>query len=501
MKFELDWLKKWNLYSPNAVAMVDGDTLRSLTYSELFQLSQRMAFCLHSVFHVRKGDRVALLSQNQLEIFALHFACQRLGATLVPMNYRLAAPEIEFLLKDSQPSLLVYEKDFLNLLSNTSEFPKLQSVVLSGESLALTEQSLKKTDLYSDFASSEEDLALILYTSGTTGFPKGAMLSHRMLHWNSLNTTLRLNVQSSDAAVIFLPLFHTGGWNVLSTPFLHRGAKIILTKKFDGDQILSLTEKFGCSLIFGVPTTMDMMARSPKFQTANLKSVRYAIVGGEPMPLELIDLWHSKGVPVRQGYGLTEFGPNVFSLNEEHAKSKQGSVGFPNFYIETKVCDDSGQPVPANEIGELWLRGPSSMTGYFDNPKSTQDTLTADGWLKTGDLVRQDSEGFFFIVGRKKEMYKSGGENVYPAEVERVIQKIQGVREVAVIGIPDPKWGEVGKAFIALEHSMQLSEDEVVNYCQQHLAKFKVPKQVQFLSSLPKTDSGKIQKSKLNLPV
>jgi fatty-acyl-CoA synthase len=319
-----------------------------------------------------------------------------------------------------------------------------------------------------------------------------------MLHWNSLNTTLRLNVQSNDAAVIFLPLFHTGGWNVLSTPFFHRGAKVILTKKFDGDQILSLTERFNCTLIFGVPTTMDMMARSQKFQTALLNSVRYAIVGGEPMPLDLIDTWHSKGVPVRQGYGLTEFGPNVFSLNEEHAKAKQGSVGFPNFYIEAKVCDDAGQSVNANEIGELWLRGPSCMTGYFNNPKATQDTLTADGWLKTGDLVRQDSEGFFYVVGRKKEMYKSGGENVYPAEVERVIQKIQGVREVAVIGIPDPKWGEVGKAFIALEKSTELSEEDVVNYCQQHLAKFKVPKQVQFLASLPKTDSGKIQKTKLN---
>ncbi|MCE3011192.1 MAG: acyl--CoA ligase, partial [Proteobacteria bacterium] len=182
MKFELDWLKKWNLYSPQAAALVDGDTFRTLSYSELYQLSQKMAHCLHSVFHVRKGDRVALLSQNQLEIFVLFFACQRLGATLVPMNYRLASPEIEFLLKDSQPSLLVYEKEFLNLLSQTTQFPKLQSVQLSGDSSALAEQVTKQTELFSDFAASEEDIALILYTSGTTGFPKGALLSHRMLH-------------------------------------------------------------------------------------------------------------------------------------------------------------------------------------------------------------------------------------------------------------------------------------------------------------------------------
>jgi fatty-acyl-CoA synthase len=227
-----------------------------------------------------------------------------------------------------------------------------------------------------------------------------------------------------------------------------------------------------------------------------LSRIRYAIVGGEPMPLPLIQTWHDKGVPIRQGYGLTEFGPNVFSLNQEDAIRKIGSIGFPNFYIETKVVDDKGEVCLANQVGELLLRGPMCMTGYWNNPEATTKTFV-DGWLCTGDLVRIDEEGYFYVVGRKKEMFKSGGENVYPAEIEKVLRSFPGIREVAVIGVPDEKWGEAGKAFYSEEAGVKVDLPSLESYCLKNLAKFKVPKYFLRLPDLPKGDSGKILKRQL----
>ena len=238
------------------------------------------------------------------------------------------------------------------------------------------------------------------------------------------------------------------------------------------------------------------MARTEHFKTANLRSVRYAIVGGEPMPVDLIHTWHEKGIPIRQGYGLTEFGPNVFSLNEQDAIRKIGSIGFPNFYSQAKIAADDGSECGPDQVGELWLRGPMAMREYWNNPKATAETFV-DGWLKTGDLVRKDSEGFFYVMGRKKDMYKSGGENVYPAELEKVLRTAPGVRDVAVIGVQDPKWGEVGKAFVVKESGNSISDQDLLAYCQKNLAKFKIPRYFQFVPELPKGDSGKILKRKL----
>jgi fatty-acyl-CoA synthase len=498
-EFDCDWLKKWDHYSPHRGAVVDGESLevqpRTLTYRQLFHSAQKWASLLRSKYAIRSGDRVAVLAMNDLDFIILFFATQRLGATLVPINYRLTAPEIEHILQDCQAKLLVYQSSFEGNLRQLQNWQGT-TVLLNEGASSLAQQVTQMTQTFADFESKPESIAMVIYTSGTTGFPKGAMISHRMLFWNSVNTSLRLNVSQNDSAVIFLPFFHTGGWNVLTTPFLHRGAQIVLLKKFDAEKILKLSEKYSCNLLFGVPTTMDMMARDSHFDIVNLSSVRYAIVGGEPMPLALIERWHEKGIKIRQGYGLTEFGPNVFSLNEEDSIRKIGSIGFPNFYIETKVVDDHGQSVKCGEIGELLLKGPSIMSGYLGNPGATEATIR-NGWLLTGDLVRFDDEGYFYVVGRKKEMYKSGGENVYPAEVEKVIGSLSGIREVAVIGVPDPQWGEVGKAFISLEQKAQLSENQILEHCLKNLAKFKVPKSIQFLSDLPKGDSGKILKKNL----
>lgn len=483
MNFELDWLKRWDLYAPNRIAVKDGDSQRVLKYQDLFARAKEVAYTLKNKFDLTPGDRVVLLAQNELESIILFFALQRLGACLVPINFRLTEREVTHIVEDSKPKLIVTQSPFLPLLEN-SQVPK---VLLDPDSPLFSSSQGQVTDFYA----TEQSVAMILYTSGTTGAPKGAILTHQMLFWNSVNTTMRLNITEQDSAVIFLPLFHTGGWNVLLTPFLHRGATAILIKKFEADRVLHLSSQEGCTLLFGVPTTMSMMAHHPDFAKTDLTRVRYAIVGGEPMPLEAISVWNKKGIPIRQGYGLTEFGPNVFSLGEDHAEGKIGSIGFPNFYVQTKVLKGDGSECQANEIGELCLSGPMMMAGYWHNDKATQETII-DNWLHTGDLVRFDEDGFFYVVGRKKDMFISGGENVYPAEVEQILSQIPQIREVAVIGVPDAKWGEVGKAYLVT--SEPISPESITQHCLKNLAKFKVPKHFEFQDSLPKSDSGKILK-------
>jgi fatty-acyl-CoA synthase len=501
VKYEQDWLKQWALYAPSSVAFEDGETGRTLSYGEAYELSLRMSASLQRNYQISFGDRVAVLAQNELEYLVLFFALQRLGAILVPLNFRLTPRELSHCLEDSEPKLVLYGREYATIIEQCTGLVGVNRIPFLGQN-GFCDRLSEESALVEGISSTVDDVnaVMIIYTSGTTGAPKGAVMTHQMIFWNSINTTLRLNISQSDSAVIFLPLFHTGGWNVLTLPFVHRGAKTILVKKFDGEKVLRLTADKKCTLLFGVPTTLDLMSRSEYFSRSDLSSVRYAIVGGEPMPIELIRKWAEKGVAVRQGYGLTEFGPNVFSLSEADAIRKIGSIGQPNFYIQAKVVDDHGDSILDGKVGELWLKGPMTMKEYWRNEKATQQTIRNE-WLATGDLVRCDSEGYYYVVGRKKDMYISGGENVYPTEIEQVLLSIPGMREAAVVGVADSKWGEVGKAYLVRENSEKgqcLTYETVYQVCLKNLAKFKIPKYFEFISELPKGDSGKILKKNLD---
>jgi fatty-acyl-CoA synthase len=426
----------------------------------------------------------------------LFLACVRLGLILVPVNFRLTASEVAHVIVDSQPALWIIDSSY-------EEYPiqaKYTGKKLLFSDLSKWSESTESEEAFFEIPANSafDDICMILYTSGTTGKPKGAQISNQMLFWNSVNTGLRLNLTQKDVSFIHAPFFHTGGWNVLTTPMLHRGATLIFVSKFNADRLLALCEQYKATIIWGVPTMMDMLYRSPNFASTNLSSIRYAIVGGEPMPIPLIEAWQEKGIPIRQGYGLTEFGPNVFSLNEEDAIRKRGSIGFPNYYIETKVVTETGNEAKANEAGELWLKGPVITPGYWNNTEATKNAIE-EGWFKTGDIVKHDEEGYFYVVDRKKDMFISGGENVYPAEVERVIREMPQIKEVAVIGVPDEKWGEVGKAFVVgdITQAESISLDEVKAHCLHNLAKYKVPKYFERLDELPKSDTGKILKRAL----
>lgn len=493
-----DWFKKWALYQPDKVAFKEYETGREYTFQQINNLANATARWFTEDLKLKTGDRVAVLSENNLEYVVLFSVAQKTGLTLVLLNYRLATPELDFMIKNSKPLILISEKKFEEKVSGLKHLDQLKHHFLledlaenhkkwlsSGEAFTFENQSF-----------SEDHPVYLIYTSGTTSFPKGAVYSHKMLFWNSINTELRLNLTSEDRALNCTPPFHTGSWNVLQNPFVLHGAYTLLMRSFDPDAVLKQLQQDGHTIFWGVPTMLKMMAESPEFEKTDFSKIRYFVIGGEAMSIPLIRKYHEKGVPIRQGYGLTEVGPNVYSLDQSDAIRKQGSIGTPNFFYEVKLVDNSGREVKQGETGELIIKGPTVTPGYWKNDKATRETIV-DGWFHTGDLMKQDEEGYFYVVDRIKNMYISGGENVYPAEVEHLISTMEEVQSVAIIGIPDEKWGETGKAFIVKKPNSKLTKKDVTGFCVERLAKYKVPKHIEFIENLPLNNAGKIDRKKL----
>ena len=483
---QTDWLARNALYTPDAPALVWAPTGKTYTYAELHRTGEQLAVGLAERFDLSKGDRIAVLAENTMEHVLLFCAAQKAGYVLVPLNFRLATPELQYLVSDSEPHVLFASADYRDTAKDLgTEAP----VVSLGEVDPVIGSASGK--MGGDDPDLDDPL-MILYTSGTTGRPKGTIIPHEMLFWNSVNTELRLNLTAEDRSFNAAPFYHTGGWNVLLTPFLHHGATTYLFPAFDPGAVLRTCEAEDLTILWGVPTMLKMMADHEAFEDVTLDTVRYAVVGGEAMPEPLIRTWQDKGVPIRQGFGMTEVGVNCFSLPERDALRKIGSIGFPNFYVDAAVVDDDGEEVPPNTTGELLMRGPVVTPGYWRDPEATDEATDADGWFHTGDLVTVDEEGYYYVVGRKHDMFISGGENVYPAEIESALYEHPAVDEAAVIGVPDDEWGEVGAAFVV--PGGDLDPETVTKHCRQHLAKYQVPKHVRILDELPLGDSGKVDK-------
>ncbi|MBW6491707.1 MAG: long-chain fatty acid--CoA ligase [Lentimicrobium sp.] len=495
-----DWSAQWAKYSADKVAVEEYETGRSLTYMQLNQLAILYSDFLISECGLKKGDRIGILAENCLEYVLLLSVAQKTGFILVPLNYRLTPREIDFLISDSDPILLITESKFEEKVRETPSFGNVRFhfdlAIFQGKTKEFIAKPVENKIDTSLSGTIQDDPALIIYTSGTTAFPKGSVYTHGMMFWNSINTQLRLDITAADRSVNLAPPFHTGGWNVLLTPFLHHGAYTLIMKSFDADKVLEVLEKYNLTIFWAVPTMLKMMSDSPAFDQADLEKIRYFVVGGEAMPVPLIEKWHSKGVPIRQGYGLTEVGPNVTSLNHQDATRKAGSIGKENFYYKAKLVDENGNEVAVNALGELVLSGPTVTPGYWRNPEATAATIR-DGWFHTGDIMRRDDEGFLFVVDRIKNMYISGAENVYPAEVEFLLRSHPGIDSIAIIGVPDEKWGESGMAFVVARQGFPLSEKDVFKFCEGKLAKYKIPKYVNFLNELPKNDAGKIDRQQL----
>jgi fatty-acyl-CoA synthase len=478
MKPTSNWLELHTRFRPNAEALYEVATDRRWTYAALQQWSLQWAGRLRAE-GVGRGDRVAVVAGNRAETLALLFACAELGAILVPMNWRLAEPELRWQIDHCTPKVV---------FADAAHQPRIGGALLEAGPGA---------DAFDGPGSTLEEPWVILYTSGSTGRPKGALLTHGQLHWNSINTWFACDLAATDATLTFTPLFHTGGLNCLTTPLLHRGGRVVLTTGFEAGEALRLIAEERVSLLMGVPTIFQMMADHADFDTTDLSSVRDALVGGSALPMPLLERYRARNIPLRQGFGLTEVGPNCFSLPPADIDRKAGTVGLPIHHIAARIVRSDGSECGVDEPGELVLSGPAVCGGYWDDPAATAKSIV-DGWFHTGDMLSKDAEGYFRVRGRIKEMYKSGGENVYPPEVEAVLHALPGVAVAAVIGVPDPKWGEVGFAWIEPLPGHTLTEDEVRAWVAPRLARFKQPRYVRVVSQLPRTASGKIDRVSLS---
>jgi len=498
-----DYLGRRELYSPDQEAFVDyGCTpVLRLTYREANQRANKLANWLVSQ-GVGSGDRVAILARDGYDHLDVFFACSKLGAVHTALNWRLHWQEVLEIFNNVTPKMLIYSDDFLeDVRSLRDEYP-VQLIHLDGEglpgSLAFDEILQSSADSQVTCETLEaEDIAALIFTGGTTGMPKAAKISHRMIAWNTLNTVIH-DIKHNDIYLNVFPMFHTGGLFVYTLPQVIFGGTTIFIREFKPDQILEILESERVTVFAGVPTMYQMLTQSSNWDQVDLTSLRFCTSGGAPLPVPLVEKYtKEKGIRFKQGFGMTEFGPGIFALAPDDAISKAGSIGRPNFFVDARIVDDKNNFLGPNEAGELILKGPSYCSGYFNNPEATADSVDERGYFHTGDVAQFDDQGYFYIVDRKKDMYISGGENVYPVEIEKALYQHPAVHMCAVIGLPDPNWGEVGMACVVLKPEKSATEEELLEFIAGRLAKYKIPKSVSFMDGLPISAAGKVLKREL----
>lgn len=504
---QFDYLSKRNVYSPEAEALVDVETGKRYTYGEFNRRANKVANFLQQKVGLEKGDRLCVLAQNSLEFWEAFFGCQKCGGIFSPLNWRLVARELAGLVNDLTPSVLFYDADLAKVASDLKKEVAVDHWVslssrgteIDGSFVYEEEMKSAKSGPPKAVSLAYEDPMGIVFTGGTTGLPKGAMITYRQVAFNTL-TTIR-DILPGDVYINHLPLFHVGGLYVYAIPLFILGGKVIQMKRWDLDTLIQVINKENPNFFFAVPTQYRMLMNHSDFESINFSNVRFLTSGGEPLPLDIIKTFQEKhGVKFKQGFGMTEVGPGCFALDPWDAERKSGSIGTPNFFIDAKVVDpETGKDCKANEVGELLFKGPTVTIGYWNRPEMNKTLLDDEGWFRTGDMVYFDDEGYYYVVDRVKDMFISGGENVYPREIEKVLEQHPKIAEVQVIGVPDSKWGEVGRAVVVLKPEQKASEEEILDFCIDKLAKFKIPKSVVYVDSFTPyiSGAGKILKRRL----
>ncbi len=495
-----DFLEKRSQLTPDRVALVEGLGGPEITFREWNERVNRTANYLRSM-GVGKGDRVSVYASNCPEYLDLFWAAGKIGFVLHNLNWRLTVHELTQIVADAEPVVLLYSNDWRDQVDELRpSFTTVRHVVAFGDPIP-GDRSFAERDEFPIALDSRPDLDMddiwgIYYTGGTTGLPKGAILTHGNLTWNSVNTITSWGLTTDHVAPLQLPFFHIGGPNIFMVPLVHLGGKTILCTGFDIDESYDLIEKGGITHYVAVPTMYQMLQSHPRWEDADFSKLALVISGGAPCPVPVMQKFWDRGIDFKMGYGLTEAAGNNFWLPADRVRDKTTSVGFPIMHIEMKIIDEAGNEVGPNEAGELLIRGPHVTPGYWRRPEATAETIK-DGWLYTGDLAIRDEEGFFTIKGRSKDMFISGGENVYPAEVESVMLAYEGVAEAALVGVPHEVWGEVGKAVLVLDAGADFSEDTFLDFLGERLAKYKLPRTVVVMPEIPKTAIGKIDKKLL----
>ncbi|WP_253831045.1 acyl-CoA synthetase [Prauserella aidingensis] len=495
------WTERRLLISPERDAIwFEGTT----TSHGEFALRVRRTAAALAGLGVGRGDRVAWTGGNHPSALETLYACGQLGAIWVPVNARLAAPEAEYILRHAGASVVVHGRELGELadtlrdrLEGVRHWVAAEPPTEGGAGSLRYEQLLADTDpVPRDEPVSLDDPCLIMYTSGTTGRPKGAVLTHGNMTWNAMNQLLGFDFAQDERTLALAPLFHIGGLNGTVNPALLRGGCAVIVRRFDPTGTLQVIEAQRINSFFAVPTMLDAMAREPEFRTRDLSALRTIGAAGAPLPLPTLRTWLDRGVTMQQAYGMTEAAPGCTVLDSADAERKVGSAGKPLFFTDVRVVRPDGHDTGGDEVGEVIVQGPNVMAGYWNDPEQTAEVLV-DGWYHTGDAGSLDADGFLYIRERFKDMIISGGENVYPAEVESALLELPAVIEAAVIGVPDEKWGEVGLALLVAAPGTTEDPEAIRAALRERLAGFKVPRHIRFVDDLPKTATGKIRKPDL----
>ncbi|GAA3015284.1 acyl-CoA synthetase [Microbacterium aurantiacum] len=487
------WLPRRRLKDPAKPALVFGDEV--ITYGEFADTAARLGTALRAR-GVAPGESVAFFGENSPHFLTVMFAASHIGAVFVPVNTRLAPPEIAHVLADSGARVVVHEPAAAERMAAAA--PGVARV--SADELAGIAASVAEGETPADLEPHPTDAdapAAIIYTSGTTGRAKGAVLSHRNLTWVALNTIIDYDVVSSDIALMISPLFHVASLGMGALPVLLKGATMVLEPGFEPGRALGQIARHGVTMLSGVPTTYQMMADHPEWAATDLSSLRKLTCGGSAVPERILNAYELRGLSFSQGYGMTETSPGATSLSPAMTRRKQGSVGLPHFFTDVRVRREDGRIADTGEIGEVEITGPNVFLGYHGLPEATAAAFTDDGWFRSGDLGYLDGDGYLFIADRLKDMIISGGENIYPAEVENLLSDIPGVSGVAVIGMPDEQWGEVPWAVVTMRDGKSLDTAAARAHLDGRLARFKLPKRVVVVDELPRTASGKVRKAQL----
>lgn len=489
------WIDRHADFTPDKPALrYDGETI---SYAEFARMIHAYARALKSEYGIGRGDRIAYLGLNSPHFLALMFACARLGALFIPLNWRLAAPEHVFILKDARAKALFCEAEFREHTEGIrSSLVDCECVAcdFEGDGWLVLAEALKATE--GDDRNPHVDLTtplLLVYTSGTTGHPKGAVLTQEALQWNALNSLHMHGMTSDDHVLTVLPMFHVGGLNIQTTPALYAGATVTLLRKFDPKAVLSTIASDRPSLVVLVPATLDAVVSLPEWHDADISGLRSVTTGSSFVPVSLIEAFHAREVPVLQVFGSTETCPIAIYLKAGDAFAKVGSTGKPALHCEIRIVDDAGADAPAEVPGEILVRGPNVMYEYWGNEAATEEALR-DGWFFTGDIGYRDEDGFYYVNDRKKDVVISGGENIYPAELEVVLTNMAEVKQAAVVGRDDEKWGQIPVAVVVRSQGSNIDTRTILDRFNGVLARFKHPKDVVFVDALPTNAMGKIQK-------
>ena len=496
------WVRRWAELCPEKTAIVYEDT--EITYRDLWDRVERTAAWMQSI-GIESGDRVAVILENRPALVDVYLASARLGAIFVPLNWRQTAEELDYLIGHCRPRLIVrgalsektlHDLDFANYrpipvvarVGSSSPLPFeidfLQDCcALNGQHPFVT-RALGPSD--------PEEGQVIMYTSGTTGRPKGAVLSHRKTFFNCLNADIFFDMSFHDRMLVVLPMFHSGGLFIQTCPTLYKGGTLVIHPHFEVDKAYRDIERYKVTKFLGVPTVFRSLIQANHEWRGDLSSLQVCAIGGERVTHDIILQCWEAGFPVRQIMGQTETSILLWASEQELLR-KVGTVGRPVFHAEVRLADESGREVGPNEVGEIQVRGSVVMKEYWQDPEQTERAM-GSGYLRTGDLAKKDEDGYFFLVDRSRDMYISGGENVYPAEVERVLRDHPDIVDAAVVGVPDEIWGEVGHAYVILAGNASLSEEDVIAWCRGKLAGYKCPRHVSYREEFPRTALGKVRK-------